>query len=182
MRASEARRRRPRRARAGAGAAGQAYASSGPNGPWHLAAQLDASQTPHSEPQSILDFEFCRWQCPDCSQFTIWGSCSVTDEFQLTHLRLTRLVNSELTAACMHAAVTAGCDDLQNGRGSQYCGARILAPSGNACLLVLDPDSAMGTRIVASSQPEAETGGDANAQMTIDLRGLSLSAFWICAF
>ena len=48
------------------------------------------------------------------------GDCSVTDEFQSTHLRLTRLVNSELTAACMHAAVTAGCDDLQNGRGSQY--------------------------------------------------------------
>ena len=48
------------------------------------------------------------------------GDCSVTDEFQSTHLRLTRLVNSELTAACMHAAVTGGCDDLQNGRGSQY--------------------------------------------------------------
>ena len=31
-----------------------------------------ASQTP----QSILDFEFCRWQCPDCSQFTIWGLLS----------------------------------------------------------------------------------------------------------
>ena len=48
------------------------------------------------------------------------GDCSVTDEFQSTHLRLTRLVNSELTAACMHAAVTGGCDDLQNSRGSQY--------------------------------------------------------------
>ena len=48
------------------------------------------------------------------------GDCSVGDEFQSTHLRLTRLVNSELTAACMHAAVTGGCDDLQNGRGSQY--------------------------------------------------------------
>ena len=48
------------------------------------------------------------------------GDCSVTDEFQSTHLRLTRLVNSELTAACMHAAVhvPTGCDDLQNGRGS----------------------------------------------------------------
>ena len=48
------------------------------------------------------------------------GDCSVTDEFQSTHLRLTRLVNSELTAACMHAAVTGGCDDLQNGKESQY--------------------------------------------------------------
>ena len=48
------------------------------------------------------------------------GDCSVTDEFQSTHLRLTRLVNSELTAACMHAAVTGGCEDLQNSRGSQY--------------------------------------------------------------
>ena len=74
------------------------------------------------------------------------GDCSVTDEFQSTHLRLTRLVNSELTAACMHAAVTAGCDDLQNGRGSQYCGARILAPSGNASLLVLGTESRMGLR------------------------------------
>ena len=65
------------------------------------------------------------------------GDCSVTDEFQSTHLRLTRLVNSELTAACMHGPVTAGCDDLQNARGSRYCGARIVAPSGNAWLLVL---------------------------------------------
>ena len=72
------------------------------------------------------------------------GDCSVGDEFQSTHLRLTRLVNSELTAACMHGPVTAGCDDLQNGRGSQYCGARILAPSGNASLLVLGTESRMG--------------------------------------
>ena len=35
------------------------------------------------------------------------GDCSVTDEFQSTHLRLTRLVNSELTAAC-HATSTTG--------------------------------------------------------------------------
>ena len=34
------------------------------------------------------------------------GDCSVSDEFQSTHLRLTRLVNSELTAACMHGPVT----------------------------------------------------------------------------
>ena len=30
------------------------------------------------------------------------GDCSVGDEFQSTHLRLTRLVNSELTTSCMH--------------------------------------------------------------------------------
>ena len=74
------------------------------------------------------------------------GDCSVGDEFQSTHLRLTRLVNSELTAACMHGPVTAGCDDLQNGRGSQYCGARILAPSGNAWLWVLGTESRMGAQ------------------------------------
>ena len=86
------------------------------------------------------------------------GDCSVGDEFQSTHLRLTRLVNSELTAACMHGPVTAGCDDLQNGRGSQYCGARILAPSGNASLLVLGTESRMGAPI-AESVPRTNSGG-----------------------
>ena len=68
------------------------------------------------------------------------GDCSVTDEFQSTHLRLTRLVNSELTAACMHGPVTAGCDDLQNGRGSQYW---ILASTLRKCPAIpyLDPES-----------------------------------------
>ena len=76
------------------------------------------------------------------------GDCSVTDEFQSTHL--SSQIDSigqgteDLTAACIHVAVTAGCDDLPSGRGSQYCGARILAPSENAQLWYLDPDSAMG--------------------------------------
>ena len=81
------------------------------------------------------------------------GDCSVTDEFQSTHLRLTRLVNSELTAACMHGPVTAGCDDLQNGRGSQYCGARISAPSERPSLLVLGTESRMGARMGARMGP-----------------------------
>ena len=51
------------------------------------------------------------------------GDCSVTDEFQSTHLRLTRFVNSELTAACMCSHACRGDRRLrrsQNGRGSQY--------------------------------------------------------------
>ena len=44
------------------------------------------------------------------------GDCSVTDEFQSTHLRLTRLVNSELTAACMHAADGEGESRLLEGK------------------------------------------------------------------
>ena len=62
------------------------------------------------------------------------GDCSVGDEFQSTHLRLTRLVNSELTAACMHGPVTAGCDDLRMVGDPNTGGARIVASSGNASL------------------------------------------------